>query len=229
MAGFASLLPCGRIKLGFCKPSGSTHLSASNEKEEPLDCKILGIEEEITVEITLGSPSASSGSVDISRLGAERRPDTTTFTKSCAVEAVLSTVTNEVSNKPVFPSADCVSDTLQVDASAEAGRLDLHVSNDCLSTLSSTIETIPAASMSCCMFCSTICKIEESAIRYKAKPFSLYNPTLHSKVNKGIALKQGAYEGEHACQTFSRFLVILLKFLSRLLSTWNNCLILPTS
>jgi hypothetical protein len=215
MAGFASLFPCGRIKLGFCKPSGSTHLSASKEKEEPLECKILGIEEEITVEITLGSPSASSGSVDISRLGAERWPDTTTFTKSCAVEAVLSTVTNDVSNKlPVFPSADCVSDTLQVDASAEAGRLDVHVSNDCLLTLSSTIETIPVTSMSCCMFCSRICKIEESAVGEKAKPFSLYNPTLHSKVKIGIALKQGAYGGEHACQTFSQFLIILLKFLS---------------
>jgi hypothetical protein len=188
MAGFASLFPCGRIKLGFCKPSGSTHLSASKEKEEPLECKILGIEEEITVEITLGSPSAPAGSVDISRPS-----DTTTFIKSCTVEGMLSTVTNEVCNKlPAFPSADCLSDTLEVDASAEAGRLDLHVSNDCLSTLSSSIGTIPVTSMSCCMFCARICKIEESAIGDKAKPFSLYNPTLHSKVMEGIAWKQGA-------------------------------------
>jgi hypothetical protein len=48
------------------------------------------------------------------------------------------------------------------------------------------------------MFCSRVCRIEESAIGGKAKPFSLYNPTLHSKVKKGIALKQGAYGGEHA-------------------------------
>ncbi len=225
MAGFASLFPCGRIKLGFCKPSGSTHLSASKEKEEPLECKILGIEEEITVEITLGSPSAPAGSVDISRPS-----DTTTFIKSCTVEGMLSTVTNEVCNKlPAFPSADCLSDTLEVDASAEAGRLDLHVSNDCLSTLSSSIGTIPVTSMSCCMFCARICKIEESAIGDKAKPFSLYNPTLHSKVMEGIAWKQGACGWEHAFQTFSWFLIILLKFLSWLLSTWNNCLILPTS
>jgi hypothetical protein len=197
MAGFASLFPCGRIKLGFCKPSGSTHLSASKEKEDSLECNILGIEEEITVEIALGSLSASSGSVDISILGAERRPDTTTFTKSCAVEAVLSTVTNEVSNKlPAFPSADCLSATLQVDASAEAGRLDLHVSNNL--SLSSSTGTIPVTSMSCGMFCSRICKIEESAIGDKAKPFSLYKSTSHSKVKKGIALKQGAYGGEDA-------------------------------
>jgi hypothetical protein len=183
IAGFASLFPCGRIKLGFCKPSGSTHLSASKEKEEPLECKILEIEEEIA----LGSPSTSSGSVDISRLGAERWPDTTTFTKSCTVEAVLSTVTNEVSNKlPAFPSADCLSDTLQVDASAVAGRLDLHVSDDCLSTLSSAIETVPVTSISCCMFCSRICRIEEPAIGDKAKPFHSTTPPYTAKSRKEL-------------------------------------------
>jgi hypothetical protein len=60
MVGFASLFPCGRIKLGSCKPCGSTHLFAPKEKEESLEGKILGIEKKIMMEIARGSPSTSS-------------------------------------------------------------------------------------------------------------------------------------------------------------------------
>jgi hypothetical protein len=54
MVGSASLFPCGKIKLGSCKPCGSTYLFAPKEKEESFEGKILGIEEKIMMEITLG-------------------------------------------------------------------------------------------------------------------------------------------------------------------------------
>jgi hypothetical protein len=54
--------------LGSCQPCGSTHFSTPKEKEKSFEGKILGVEEETMMEITLASPFATSGSIDITRL-----------------------------------------------------------------------------------------------------------------------------------------------------------------
>jgi len=194
MVGFASLYPCGRIKPGSCKPCGNTHLSTPKHKKKSFEGKIMGVEEKIMMEIALGSPFASSGSIDIFWFWGEKGLETTTFTKSCVAKVMLSTIINKVSNNlPTFPFIYCFFDIWQVDTFAKVGQFNLHVINDYLSTLFSSTRSIPFIFISCYMFCSKICKIEEIAIGDKAHIFTPQpHLTQRCKVKEKITLKQGA-------------------------------------